>query len=89
MSARLSLKVEKNLLEGLSQRTERLLRGVVAKTAFDIEGHAKRAIQTGSKTGRVYRQKRTTTSKKGRSKTRVIEHRASAPGEAPATDKAA
>lgn len=32
----------------------RLLRQVVDKAAYDVEGHAKTAIQTGPKTGRKY-----------------------------------
>lgn len=47
---------------------------VVRATAFDIQADVARRIQTGPKTGRIYR----------RGKKRV--HQASAPGEAPATD---
>ena len=53
-------------------------RRAVIKAAFDLEAHAKNAIQTGAKSGKTYKHK----TQKGT----VIEHRASAPGEAPATD---
>ncbi len=53
-------------------------RKAVIKAALDLEAHAKTEIQTGTKSGKTY--KRTTGSGS------VIEHRASAPGEAPATD---
>jgi len=46
---------------------------VVNKAAHDLEAQAKANIQTGPKTGRVY--------KRGKKK-----HQASAPGESPATD---
>ena len=49
------------------------LSAVVRAATFQVEAHAKTAIQTGTKTGRVYKRKRRT-------------HRASAKGEAPATD---
>lgn len=51
------------------------LSAVVRKTTFDIEAGAKTAIQTGAKTGRTYKR-----GKRGRV------HRASAKGQAPATD---
>lgn len=55
---------------------------VVRATAFDIQADTQRRIQTGPKTGRIYRTVRV--SKKGRRSVRV--HQASAPGESPATD---
>ncbi|CAB4139061.1 hypothetical protein UFOVP349_9 [uncultured Caudovirales phage] len=53
-------------------------RRAVIKCALDLEAHAKTEIQTGAKSGKTY--KRTTDAGN------TIEHRASAPGEAPATD---
>ena len=47
---------------------------VVRTAAFQVEANAKTAIQTGAKSGRIY--------KRGKGKT----HQSSAPGEAPATD---
>lgn len=47
---------------------------IVKTAAFQVESNAKTAVQTGAKTGRVY--------KRGKGKS----HQASAPGEAPATD---
>lgn len=54
-------------------RAEKLIDKAVLATAFEINGNVKQAIQRGPKTGRVY--------KRGK-----VEHRASAPGQAPATD---
>lgn len=48
---------------------------IVRRTAVKVEAGAKTAIQTGAKTGRVYRKRG------GR------QHQASAPGQAPATDE--
>jgi hypothetical protein len=53
-------------------------RKAVIAAALDLEALAKIAIQTGTKTGKVY--KRTTEAGN------VIEHQASAPGEAPANE---
>ena len=53
-------------------------RKAVIAAAFDLQALAIAEIQTGQKSGKVY--KRIT------EKGNVIEHRASAPGEAPATD---
>jgi hypothetical protein len=50
-----------------------LLSQIIRKAALDVEANAKVAIQTGTKSGRLYRRG-----------SRV--HQASAPGEAPATD---
>lgn len=49
---------------------------LVRKTAIKVHGDAVRSIQRGPKTGRVYKRKGKT-------------HRASAPGQAPATDSGA
>jgi hypothetical protein len=53
-------------------------RRAVIKAALDLEAHAKNEIQTGAKSGKTY--KRTTDAGN------VIEHQASAPGEAPANE---
>ena len=53
---------------------------IVNGTAQNIRTHAIKSIQRGTKSGIVYSKKR---SKSGKS----VEHRASAPGEAPATDE--
>lgn len=52
-------------------------RKAVIAAAFDLEAEAKLAIQTGPKTGKVYKR----AGAKG-----TIEHQASAPGEAPANE---
>lgn len=52
---------------------EKAIEEALVETGMLIEGHAKRSIQEGPKTGRVYRRGNRT-------------HQASAPGEAPATD---
>ncbi|MBC8137077.1 MAG: hypothetical protein H8F28_14450 [Fibrella sp.] len=66
------------------------LSAVVRATTFEIEAHAKAAIQTGTKSGRVYTRiaKKGSRNSKGRflKAGRRISHQASAPGEAPATD---
>lgn len=60
--------------ERIPEEAEAAVRAVVQATALKVEGTAKERIQRGPKTGRVY----------PRGKGRV--HRASAPGESPATD---
>ncbi len=54
---------------------DRELRKIIRLTAFDVEGNAKKEIQQGVKTGRVYQKYRPRR-----------KHRASAKGQAPATD---
>lgn len=63
------------VLDEVPAKAERGLRRAVARAALRVEGEAKESIQRGVKTGRLYR----TYNKKKL-------HRASAPGEAPATD---
>ena len=65
-------------LERVPAEAERAIRAVVRATALKVEASAKEAIQRGPKSGRLYR----TTNKRKM-------HRASAPGEAPATDTGA
>ena len=69
-------KVNKSGLKSLQNRLK-TADTIVRKAAFDVEANAKMAIQTGTKTGRVY-------AKKG-----TARHQASASGEAPATDTGA
>ncbi|MFN3650093.1 MAG: hypothetical protein ACK47B_10985 [Armatimonadota bacterium] len=76
----------------VTKETRRKLAAVVYKTASDIEAHAKVAIQTGPKTGRIYRAEQTVSFKSGDTDVSFTAyagkkgHQASAPGEAPATD---
>jgi HK97 gp10 family phage protein len=62
-------------LDAVPAKTERAVRAVVRATAMRVEGTAKERIQRPPKTGRLYR----TYNKRKL-------HRASAPGESPATD---
>ena len=62
-------------LDAVPAKTERVVRAVVRATAMRVEGTAKERIQRPPKTGRLYR----TYNKRKL-------HRASAPGESPATD---
>lgn len=76
MSIGLSITGSKELMAALSKykdKSSAAIQDVVESTAFDVQAEAAKAIQRGSKTGRVY--------KRG-SKT----HQASAPGQAPASD---
>lgn len=57
----------------VQESVEAELRKALFASAKHVEGEAKRAIAAGGKSGRVY-------------KRRGVSHRASAPGEAPATD---
>ncbi len=68
----LEIQIAGSLLGALAQ-IEPAVALAVAKTALDVEAGAKINIQTGDKTGIVYKRK-------------DGEHQASAPGEAPATD---
>lgn len=68
----LELQMTGSLLGALAQ-IEPAVALVVARTALDVEAGAKINIQTGDKTGIVYKRK-------------GGDHQASAPGEAPATD---
>lgn len=85
VSASLKLTVSTPGLDKLNGSTK-AFREVVRSTAKAMVLHATDAITQGAKTGRIYVQKRTTTSKKGRKRTRAITHQASAPGEAPSGD---
>ncbi len=58
------------------------LRQAIGATCLNIQADAVLAINQGPKTGRIYRRKRQS------AKGGYIEHQASAPGEAPATDTA-
>jgi len=60
-------------LRAYGDRAEKLIDKAVLATAFEINGNVKKALQSGPKTGRVY--------KRGK-----VTHQASAPGQAPATD---
>ena len=71
----MQIRVEVNR-EGMDRLLSELrpkLAMAVRTSALSVETRAKRSIQTGSKTGRIYRRGRKT-------------YQASAPGEAPATD---
>ena len=96
MPAKLTLTIDTGGFGQMAARTRRQLGQVVRATAFEAEAHAKVAIQSGPKTGRVYEQGErqisfTTaageevsfTARKGQASKL---HQASAPGEAPATD---
>lgn len=79
----LSVRVDTTAWKALEARlTPAAVDRVVRAVAFDIQADVVRRIQTGPKTGKVYRTVRV--SKKGRRSVRV--HQASAPGESPATD---
>lgn len=60
-------------LNAVSDASQKLVADVVAKGALDIQNDMRRAVQKGPATGRVY-------TRGG------VSHKASAPGEAPATD---
>lgn len=62
-----------NNTESILRRITAQIATVTAATAFEIEAESKAAIQTGPKTGRLYRRRKRF-------------HQASAEGEAPATD---
>lgn len=64
------------LLKTLGGEAEKGLQALVARTAIRVQVDAVRSIQRGPKTGRVYRRGSVT-------------HRASAPGQPPATDTGA
>ena len=78
--------LEKKMLS-LSGSVTLEIKKVVARRAVEVETDAKRSVQGGGKTGRVYVK---SAIKRGRGKNRKVVghnfHRASAPGEAPATD---
>jgi hypothetical protein len=65
-------------LRQYGERAERAVFEAVLKTAIDVNGDIKKRIQRGPKTGRIYL--------RGPGQNLSREHRASAPGEAPATD---
>jgi len=67
-------------LREISINADREIAQIVKGTAQNIRTYAIKSIQRGTKSGIVYSKKR---SKSGKS----VEHRASAPGEAPATDE--
>ncbi len=60
-------------LREYGQKAETEIAKAVLATAFQVDGDIKKAIQSGGKSGRVYRRGNRT-------------HQASAPGEPPATD---
>jgi hypothetical protein len=62
-----------NRLAGAPERLIKALEGAMTLHAYDVLAEANLSIQRGPKTGRVY--------KRGK-----VQHRASAPGEPPATD---
>ncbi len=68
----ISLEISGGLL-GAAGNVRAALAEAVAEAAADVEAGAKIAIQTGDKTGHIYK-------REGK------DHQASAPGEAPATD---
>lgn len=70
-----TIRVRLNRLPEISKAVERKVEGALLAGAQVIEGAAKLKIQTGPKTGRIYK----------KTKTGAL-HQASAPGEAPATD---
>lgn len=98
---RVSLKLESGLFKQAAFRNS--LRQVVTRAALGVEAEAKRSIQQGPKTGRLYR-RRAITNIVGVRKAKEFSalglrqvsakkfvvgfmfHRASAPGQAPATD---
>lgn len=96
MPAKLKLNIDASGFGKLSETVHRQLGQVVHATAVQVEAHAKIAIQTGPKTGRVYEQGETEvsfTTKTGNAVSFTARkgqasklHQASAPGEAPATD---
>lgn len=63
-------------LKTLPQKTQKAIFRTNERSAIKVLGTAQKSIQQGKKTGEVYL----------RGKNRDIKHRASAPGEAPATD---
>lgn len=71
----ITVRVESRRWRGIEERlTPRSIDAVVRATALEIEADTKKSIQSGPKTGRVY-------------KRRKRRHQASAPGQAPATDR--
>lgn len=77
MTLRLDFKIPDDMARKFNEAGPKVLRalqGVLTKSAIRIRDDAKLLIKKGPKTGRIY-------SRKG-----GIQHRASAPGEAPATD---
>lgn len=78
--------LEKKMLS-LSDSVTLEIKKVVARRALEVETDAKRSVQGGGKTGKTYKRSEI---KRGRGKNRKVVgykfHRASAPGEAPATD---
>lgn len=65
-------------LRKYGERAKREVSKAVLKTAIDVNGDIKKRIQRGPKTGRVYQ--------RGPGQNLSRTHRASAPGESPATD---
>lgn len=93
----LRIEVKSDRLPEFGPELARDLRRVVSTAAYSVERHAKRLIQTGPKTGRIYDRNEHEVSfgtKSGKTvkftaykgKKRRKPHQASAPGEAPATD---
>jgi hypothetical protein len=76
MTITLTVQNQQAIMEALAQygrRAEEAISRAVNETALEVRADIVRRIQRGPKTGRVYRSGNVT-------------HRASAPGEAPATD---
>jgi len=76
MANNISIRLDTAKLDRLIKSVPNETAELIEETAYGVETKAKVSIQSGSKTGRVY-------IRNGRS------HRASAPGEAPATDTGA
>lgn len=89
----LSIHIKADELPRLDGSFEALLGDVMYRTAVGVEAHAKNAILTGEKTGRVYQSGGTFTAKVGGAPQSTAhpgkaprEHQASAPGESPANE---
>ncbi len=73
MANSVRLVVEFNNFDMLATQTIQRIDDVCGTTAMQVQGYSQMLIQAGPKTGRIY--------KRGN-----VQHQASAPGEAPATD---
>lgn len=65
-------------LKNVGKTAEEVCQRAVLQTALEVQTDVKRMIQSGPKTGRVYR--------RGKGKNLSATHQASAPGQPPATD---
>ena len=94
LTVRVSTRRWRNIERKLSSQN---VDAVTRTTALEIEADTKKSIQSGPKTGRIYRYVRRGKARdsagryvKGRKATITVrQHQASAPGQAPATDKGA